>query len=80
MGRLVDALRRRLRSPDRGAPPATLPGLESGEEAAVAAAARADEPAGEPAEPGSHGDAAARIDAARERLRATIEPPDPDVD
>jgi len=45
LGRLVDALRRRLR-PQRGAPPATVPGLGSGEETAVAAAAqpRADEP------------------------------------
>jgi hypothetical protein len=39
LGRLVDALRRWLR-PQRGAPPATVPGLGSGEETAVAAAMR----------------------------------------
>ena len=44
LGRLVDALRRRLR-PQRGAPPATVPGLGSGEETAVAAAAKHDPPA-----------------------------------
>lgn len=111
LGRLVDALRRRL-SPPRGAPPATVPGLGSGEETAVAAARRppaqerpaepeaaqadlaaaperavtADEPA-----PAAHAapeadlapepepeDADARFDAARDRLRARIEPSDPD--
>ena len=41
LGRLVDALRRRLRR-DRAAPPATVPGLGSGEETAVAAAAKED--------------------------------------
>ena len=98
LGRLVDALRRRLR-PDRTAPPATVPGLGSGEETAVAAAATDDAPdapgaelaadaeraatADEPVpradpEPASpHADA--RFDAARDRLRSTIEPPpDPD--
>jgi len=97
LGRLVGALRRRLR-PERGAPPATVPGLGSGEETAVAAAARpeasspaaaaaprddlaaeperavtADEPlpAPDPAPESSD----ARFDAARDRLRSTIEPP-----
>jgi hypothetical protein len=104
LGRLVDALRRRLR-PERGAPPATVPGLGSGEETAVAAAAKHDAPyaplaakperavtADEPlppteAAPGA--DAAARaepeasdarFDAARDRLRSTIEPPTADDD
>jgi len=111
--RLVGALRRRLR-PDRGAPPATVPGLGSGEEAAIAAAAREEpaprevepdvEPEAEPEaagtdsepeaaadeppvpdgatglEPEVAADGDARIDAARERLRARIEPPDPDAD
>ena len=102
LGRLVDALRRRLR-PDRGAPPATVPGLGSGEETALSAAAKDDAPeapgaelaanaeravtADEPmpltegsaeADPASE-DADARFDAARDRLRSTIEPPpDPD--
>ena len=54
LGRLADALRRRLKA-DRGAPPATVPGLGSGEETAMAAAARpeAQERADEPAAPGS---------------------------
>jgi hypothetical protein len=87
MGRLADALRKRLRAGGAGAPPATLPGVESGEQAAVAAAAKpapepvsepAPEPVSEPA-PASGPDAGARIDAARERLRARIEPPDPDA-
>ena len=86
MGRLTDALRRRLKA-GSATPPATLPGFESGEEAAVAAAAR-DAP-GPPAEPeppaeadspgepesAAAPDAGARIDAARDRLRAKIEPP-----
>lgn len=86
MGRLTDALRRRLKA-GSATPPATLPGLQSGEEAAVAAAAR-DAP-GPPAEPeppaeadwpgepesSAAPDAGARIDAARDRLRAKIEPP-----
>jgi len=86
VGRLTDALRRRLKA-GSATPPATLPGFESGEEAAVAAAARdaprppaepeppaeADSP-GEP-EPAAAPDAGARIDAARDRLRAKIEPP-----
>jgi len=86
VGRLTDALRRRLKA-GSATPPATLPGFESGEEAAVAAAARdapgppaepeppaeADQP-GEP-EPAAEPEAGARIDAARERLRAKIQPP-----
>jgi len=86
VGRLTDALRRRLKA-GSATPPATLPGFESGEEAAVAAAAR-DAP-GPPAEPeppaeadspgepesAAAPDAGARIDAARDRLRAKIEPP-----
>jgi len=95
LGRIVDALRRRLRRQGRGAPPATVPGLGSGEEAATAAAARhepdppvASQPPAEPgppsepdvepqppAEPAAPQEAGARIDAARERLRAKIEPP-----
>jgi hypothetical protein len=105
LGRLVDALRRRLR-PERGAPPATVPGLGSGEETAVAAAAKDDAPEA----PGDHlvaeperavtadeplpvtdgaaeadptpapEDADARFDAARDRLRSTIEPPSDDTD
>ena len=86
MGRLTDALRRRLKA-GSATPPATLPGFGSGEEAAVVAAARdAPEPPAEPgppAEADSPGepesaaapDAGARIDAARDRLRAKIEPP-----
>ncbi len=97
LGRLADALRRRLR-PSRAAPPATVPGLRSGEEVAVAAATHAEprepeveaqpataeadaEPAFDtPAEADkpAPADAGARIDAARERLRAKIEPPEPD--
>lgn len=111
LGRLVDALRRRLR-PDGGAPPATVPGLGSGEETALSAAARpeaeehaaaaeaepaaplaadperavtADEPmpvtdaAAEADAVPAPEDADARFDAARDRLRSTIEPPpDPD--
>jgi hypothetical protein len=90
VGRLTDALRRRLKA-GSATPPATLPGFESGEEAAVAAAARdapgppaepeppaeADQP-GEPEpepEPATEPEAGARIDAARERLRAKIQPP-----
>ncbi|MEA2143598.1 MAG: hypothetical protein QOI64_2028 [Solirubrobacteraceae bacterium] len=117
LGRLADALRRRLRGgAQRAAPPATVPGLASGEETAVAAAARPEpedadapaepeaeleaEPAAEPeaeaelaAEPEAEAELAAepepepaaepgaRIDAARERLRAKIEPPrDPELD
>jgi predicted lipid-binding transport protein (Tim44 family) len=116
LGRLVDALRRRLR-PERGAPPATVPGLGSGEETAVAAAGRAQEapehateaeaetetPGGDLAAeperavtadeplPGTQAaavadaepaldDADARFDAARDRLRSTIEPPPDDED
>ena len=107
LGRLIDALRRRLR-PERGAPPATVPGLGSGEETAVAAATRpeaeehaaaaeaepaaplaaeperavtADEPmpvtdgAAEADPAPAPEDADARFDAARDRLRSTIEPP-----
>ena len=94
MGRLTDALRRRLKA-GSATPPATLPGFGSGEEAAVAAAARAaperpaepeppaeaDQP-GEPEpepEPATEPEAGARIDAARERLRAKIQPP-PETD
>jgi hypothetical protein len=89
--RLARSLRRRLR-PDRGAPPATGPGLGSGEESAIAAAARQEpaataepaerevEPDAPAAEPEQTADGAARIDAARERLRARIEPPEPDAD
>jgi len=96
VGRLTDALRRRLKA-GSATPPATLPGFESGEEAAVAAAARdapgppaepeppaeADQP-GEPEpepepEPAAEPEAGARIDAARERLRAKIQPP-PETD
>ena len=90
MGRLTDALRRRLKA-GSATPPATLPGFGSGEEAAVVAAARdapgppaepeppaeADQP-GEPEpepEQAAEPEAGARIDAARERLRAKIEPP-----
>ena len=99
MGRLADVLRRRLRSAGAGAPPATLPGMESGEETAVATAAKHDsavsepEPEPEPAEPRPAApgpaepepaapppDAGAQIDAARDRLRARIDPPDPDAD
>jgi hypothetical protein len=100
MGRLGDALRRRLRPRGAGAPPATLPGAESGEEAAVAAAAQYEPAVAEPAAPEPEAveraaaeteqdakagadadvDAGDRIDAARERLRARIEPPDPDAD
>ncbi len=72
LGRLVDALRGRVR-PDRRSPPATVPGLGSGEETAVAEAAR-------PQQDAAAADADARFDAARERLRARIEPPDPDDD
>lgn len=99
LGRIGDALRRRLRAPVRGAPPATVPGLGSGEEAAVAAAAR-EKPGGADADvappapaleppvpdpgpgPEPTPEPGARIDAARERLRAKIEPPaeaDPDA-
>ena len=100
-GRLVDALRRRLR-PDRGTPPATVPGLGSGEETALAAAARSepeaakaadDEPAPDAPEPSplpepyasdpdpdAPGGTDARFDEARDRLRAAIEPADPDPD
>jgi len=107
--RLGAVLRRRLR-PDRGDPPAMVPGLGSGEETAIAATVRAEpaEGAVEPDEPeeateagpevmavapppGPEGattdperevapDGDARIDAARARLRARIEPPDPDAD
>ncbi len=86
MGRLTAALRRRLKA-GSATPPATLPGFGSGEEAAVVAAARdaperpaepeppaeADSP-GEP-ESAAAPDAGARIDAARDRLRAKIQPP-----
>lgn len=83
LGRLVDALRRRLR-PDPGAPPATVPGLGSGEETALAAAAQpqpeAEAAAREDESPAAElpVDADARFDAARDRLRARIEPPAPD--
>ena len=52
LGRLADALRRRLNA-DRAAPPATVPGLGAGEETALSAAARpeADERAAEPEAP-----------------------------
>jgi len=87
VGRLTDALRRRLKA-GSATPPATLPGFGSGEEAAVVAAARdapgppaepeapadADQP-GEPEPAAEPDDAGARIDAARDRLRAKIEPP-----
>ena len=63
LGRLVDALRRRL-GPDAVAEPGAV-----GE--------ATDEPARSDIEPGA-GDADARFDAARERLRARIEPPAPD--
>lgn len=97
LGRLVDRLRRRL-SPDRRVPPATVPGLGSGEETALSAAARpaadadaqraADagaDPGADAAEvaaqrDGADADADARFDAARERLRAQIEPPEPPDD
>lgn len=97
LGRLADALRRRLR-PERGAPPATVPGLGSGEETAVAAAERpvaaeperavtADEAmAVTDAAVDADADAPpresdARFDAARDRLRSTIQaPPEHDAD
>lgn len=83
LGRLVDALRRRLR-PDPGAPPATVPGLRSGEETALAAAAQPEAEAAaredESADAEPPADADARLDAARDRLRARIEPPAPDED
>ena len=44
LGRLADALRRRLRPADRATPPATVPGLGSGEETALSAAAKEDAP------------------------------------
>ena len=82
LGRLVDALRRRLNA-DRAAPPATGPGLGSGEETALSAAARpeADEPvpvADAMPDADSHAkpdESDARFDAARDRLRSTIKPP-----
>jgi len=82
LGRLVDALRRRLR-PQRGAPPATVPGLGSGEETAVAAAARpeAQERADEPAAPG--GELAAepeRAVTADEPVAVDDAAPDPGAD
>jgi hypothetical protein len=55
--------------------------VESGEEAAVAAAAQNEGGGAEPEHgPQPEADAGDRIDAARERLRARIEPPDPDAD
>jgi hypothetical protein len=92
-GRLADALRRRLRpAAARDSPPATVPGLGSGEETAIGAAARdeparsaeADAPAAGQAgavEPAAPAEPGARIDAARERLRSQIAPPvDPEPD
>ena len=61
LGRLVDALRRRLR-PDRGAPPATVPGLGSGEETALAAAAKDDAPAAPGAELAANAERAVTAD------------------
>lgn len=63
LGRLVDALRRRP-APDRTAPPATVPGLGSGEETAVAAAATDDGPS-----------PSAELAADAERAVAADEPP-----
>ncbi|MBW3609431.1 MAG: hypothetical protein KY463_14010 [Actinobacteria bacterium] len=69
-------------------PPATVPGLGSREETALSAAARpaADADAQRPADAAEvaaqrdGGGADARFDAARERLRAQIEPPEPPDD
>ena len=83
LGRLVDALRRRLR-PGRGAPPATVPGLGSGEETAVAAAAARPEVQERADEPGAPGGALAaepeRAVTADEPLPADDAAPDPGVD
>ncbi len=67
--RLAEQVRRRLEPVERVLP-VRLPGFEAGGERAQAAVP--DERAAAPPAPE---DAAARIDAARERLRATIEPP-----
>lgn len=77
--RLAEQVRRRLEPVERVLP-VRLPGFEGGGNERAEAV-----PAGPEREPGpTPQDAAARIDAARERLRATIEPPaaepdDPDA-
>jgi hypothetical protein len=68
--RLAEEVRRRLEPVERVLP-VKLPGYEGGERAAAGSPTRAAEQAAAPAP--QH--AAARIDAARERLRATIAPP-----
>ena len=71
--RLAEEVRRRLEPVERVLP-VRLPGF--GQDAPQASAATAGEA---PSRSPSPEDVAARIDAARERLRATIEPPaDPD--
>lgn len=67
--RLAEEVRRRLEPVERVLP-VRLPGFGQ-DSSAVAPAAAGEAPASSP----SPEDAAARIDAARERLRATIEPP-----
>lgn len=74
--RLAGQLRRRLEPVERVLP-VKLPGFDGGGEH-VAATLAAPDPARAPVPAPSPEDAAARIDAARERLRATIEPPPPD--
>src|SRR5690348_950731 len=66
LGRLVDALRRRLgRAAGRDGTPATVPGLGSGEETAIAAAAR------------EARDASAEADAPAAEQEAAAEPAAP---
>ena len=73
--RLAGQVRRRLEPVER-ALPLKLPGYEAG-----GSGTGPGDPSGPPVEPPARAegaapdDAAARIDAARERLRATIEPP-----
>jgi len=71
--RLAGELRRRLEPVERVLP-VRLPGFGTAEEPPVAGTERGAAASG-PVGPAPE-DAAARIDAARERLRATIDPPD----
>lgn len=75
--RLADEVRRRLEPVER-ALPVKLPGRASAATDAGGGAGRRDAPAGRAAPTAD--ETAARIDAARARLRATIEPPPEDGD
>jgi hypothetical protein len=70
--RLAGAVRRRLEPVERVLP-VRLPGFGATEQPALPESER-DAAAAQPAPP-TPADVAARIDAARERLRATIDPP-----